>query len=220
MKKQIVRKSLAEEVSELLLNQIGSALYKIGDQLPTEPVLMQEFGVGRSSVREAIRILENRGVVRVQQGVGTFVASKTAVADSLSKQLQSAGPDDISEVRQILEIKIAEKAAVNRTEEDILAIRAALLKRNQAADQKDMLRWLEADIDFHICIAEACKNVILTELYKTFAEQQLKNSIAENYGDENSMHRLTVYHEDLVEALISKSPQKAVAIILQMHSVE
>lgn len=220
MKKQIIRKSLAEEVSVRIQDQVIAGEYNIDDQLPTEPVLMKEFGVGRSSIREAVRILENKGIVRVHQGVGTFVASKTAVGEPLSKQLQTAHVNDISEVRELLEIKIAEKAAVNRTNANIEAIREALNKRNEAADQNEMIQWLEADIRFHISIAEASKNPILTELYKTFAEQELKSSIAESYSGNISMHRLTAFHEDLLTAIINQHPERAVKAILQMRETE
>jgi len=123
MSELIVRKSLSEVVAERLQEQIISGAYKLEQQLPTEPELMKEFGVGRSSIREAIRKLENIGTVRVQQGVGTFVASKNTVTVPLSKRLQGARDIDVEEVRMLLELKIVEKAALNRTKKDITNIK-------------------------------------------------------------------------------------------------
>lgn len=220
MTNKIVKKSLAEEVSNRLQQNIMTGTYRVGDKLPTEPVLMEEYGVGRSSVREAIKILENKGIVNVQQGVGTFVASKTAARDSLSKQLQSARQSDISEVRALLEVKIVEKAALNRSDEDVKLLKQILKRRNKAADDNDLLKWLEEDIAFHVRIAEAAKNPILTSLYKIFAEEQMRSSIKENYSNDISMHRMTEYHEDLLKALIEKLPNKAVIAISQMHNLE
>jgi len=216
----IIRKSLSEVVAESLHEQIISGKYQLDQQLPTEPELMGEFGVGRSSIREAIRKLENTGVVRVQQGVGTFVASKNALSEPLSRRLQTAQEGDIEEVRELLELKIVEKAALNRTKKDIINIKAVLERRNKAADQNKLMVWLEEDINFHISIAEACKNPILTELYKTFGEQQLKRSIAKTYTKSFSMHRLTKWHEILVEAIVEQDVTKAVNAILAMHGEE
>jgi len=220
MNKLIVRKSLSEVVAERLQEQIQAGTYQLDQQLPTEPEMMKEFGVGRSSIREAIRTLENAGIVRVQQGLGTFVASKNAMAEPLSKRLQSASEEDIAEVRELLEIKIVEKAALNRTKKDITAIKACLEKRNKAADKNELVAWLEADINFHLSIAEACKNPILTELYKTFAEQQLKKSIAANYAQKTSLHRLTALHEQLVKCIVAQEPEKAIEVIVTMRKKE
>lgn len=217
MSELIVRKSLSEVVAERLQEQIISGAYKLEQQLPTEPELMKEFGVGRSSIREAIRKLENIGTVRVQQGVGTFVASKNTVTVPLSKRLQGARDADVEEVRMLLELKIVEKAALNRTKKDIVHIKDCLSRRNKAADQNDLSLWLEEDINFHLSVAEACKNPILIELYKTFAEQQLKKSIGDQYSAPISMHRLTPLHEELVESIISQDPERSIEISLAMH---
>ncbi|WP_200837118.1 FadR/GntR family transcriptional regulator [Dyadobacter sp. 3J3] len=214
----IIRKSLSEEVAERLQNQIQSGSYKLGEKLPSEPELMKEFGVGRSSIREAIRTLENYGILNVQHGVGSFVASQKGISEPLSKRLQGAKESDMQEVRELLEIKIVEKAAINRTDKDITKITNCLKIRNKAADEENLEQWLEADIAFHIAIADACKNPVLTELYKTFAEQQLKSSIAENYAGNISMHRFTELHELLLKSIEQKKPEMAVDAILKMRN--
>jgi DNA-binding FadR family transcriptional regulator len=218
MNKIIERKSLSEVVAEHLQGQIQSGFYQLEQQLPSEHQLTREFGVGRSSVREAIRKLENYGMVRVQQGLGTFVIAQNPVGESLSKLLHASEDDDIAEVRELLELKIVEKAALNRTEEDIRDMKAALEKRNKAADQNRLLPWLEGDIAFHLSIAAACKNPVLNNLYKTFAEQQLKESIKKNYAEQVSMHRLTKLHLQLLDAIIKKQPAKAMEIIKTMRN--
>eukprot|EP01034_Spumella_vulgaris_P047001 gene47001-58643_t len=97
MTTSIIRKSLSEEVAERLQNQIQSGSYKLGEKLPSEPELMKEFGVGRSSIREAIRTLENYGILNVQHGVGSFVASQKGISEPLSKRLQGAKESDMQE---------------------------------------------------------------------------------------------------------------------------
>src|SRR6478609_8975829 len=108
METQIKRQNLAEEVVNRLKQKISSGEFSEGQKLPSEPELMQLFGVGRSSIREAIRILSNSGVVRVQQGSGTYVESNPVIAEPLSKRLQRCDANDLVEVRQLLELKIAE----------------------------------------------------------------------------------------------------------------
>ena len=71
------KKSLAEEVSSLIREQINDGKLTKGEKLPTEPELMKLFGVSRSTVREAIKMLVNMGYLSVQQGRGTFVESVT-----------------------------------------------------------------------------------------------------------------------------------------------
>ena len=220
MEKLIDRKSLSEVVADRLGEQIKSGEYRLDQKLPIESELMKQFGVGRSSIREAIRTLENSGIVRVQQGIGTFVASQNAMSEPLAKRLQTAGSAELREVRELLEIKIVEKAAMNRTDADIKSITAFLEKRNKAADHNNLQDWLDADINFHMAIADASKNVILTELYKSFVEQQLKKSIAETYAKETPMHRFTAIHKQLLDCIIEQNPKKAIKAILAMHDKE
>ena len=75
----IQKKSLAEEVSSLIREQINDGKLTKGEKLPTEPELMKLFGVGRSTVREAIKMLVNMGYLSVQQGRGTFVSKRLGV---------------------------------------------------------------------------------------------------------------------------------------------
>ena len=78
----IRKRSLAEELAERLRQRITDEQFEVGEKLPAEPELMRIFGVGRSTVREAVKILVNMGFLKVQQGAGTFVESRAA-ADAL-----------------------------------------------------------------------------------------------------------------------------------------
>ena len=114
----IQKKSLADMIAETLKQQITEGTYRAGDKLPTEPELMKTFGVGRSSVREAVKLLVNMGVVRVQQGSGTFVAVPSN-NDDVNIKMSTADRTELDEVRKILDIAIVEKAVARRTEKDI-----------------------------------------------------------------------------------------------------
>lgn len=95
----IQKKSLADMVAEQLRRQITEGVYTIGDKLPTEPALMKTFKVGRSSIREAVKLLVNMGVVQVRQGAGTFVA-EASDANGGSINMSIADRTELDEVRK------------------------------------------------------------------------------------------------------------------------
>ncbi|BAV07772.1 DNA-binding transcriptional regulator, FadR family [Filimonas lacunae] len=204
----ITRKSLADEVAESLQQQIAAGKFKVNEQLPIEPELMKTFGVGRSSIREAIKLLVNSGYLRVQQGVGTFVADASGVKEPLSQRLKRSSKEDISEVRQLLELKIVEKAALKRTEADIKKMTRHLHKRLQMAEAGLLAESVEADIQFHIAVAEACKNDILADLYKSFTSHMQQQFLS--YKDAEIFITTNPIHEHLLQCIIDKDPKKAV----------
>jgi DNA-binding FadR family transcriptional regulator len=204
----IKRSGVCDEVVKQLQQQIITGKYKVGDKLPSESEMMQELGVGRSSVREAVRILANSGLLRVRQGLGTFVHMDNGTHVPWYQRLENANSKDLNEVRQLLELKIAEKAAINRTQKDIDKMTKLLKKRLDAAQRNLPAECIEADIQFHIAIAEAAKNNILTDLYKNIAAQ-IKKSFREAYTDTGIFILKHELHAALLQSIIDKNPRKA-----------
>ena len=204
----IHKRSLAEEVAEQLRAAIADCKYQAGEQLPTEPELMKQFGVGRSSVREAIRILANSGLLRVQQGVGTFIEAPAGITEPFHQRLKRAESQDLDEVRQLLEMKIAEKAAANHTAADIKKIKAMLDKRNALAKTGPLEDCIQADIDFHMSIAEAAGNPILTDLYQSFS-LQLKSWFLKVHVNMDKFRETDILHEELYESIKARDGKKA-----------
>lgn len=202
------RLSLAEEVADRLQELIVSGKYAVGQQLPTEPELMGQFSVGRSSIREAVKILAHRGLVRVQQGLGTFVLSQSGTGEALSQRLQRADFKDLNEVRFLLEVKIAEKAALHRNNKDIEKMKGFLKKRFEYASNDQLEPCVQADINFHNALAEAGKNDIMRDLYKTVAEH-LKKSFLQRFGNTDTFIDTQHYHDALLQAVIDRDPKKA-----------
>jgi DNA-binding FadR family transcriptional regulator len=201
----IKRRSLADEVASKLQQQIVLGKYKENDQLPIEPELMRTFGVGRSTIREAIKILANAGMLRVQQGLGTFVEKPTGIRETLTQRLKRADIEDLDEVRQLLEMKIAEKAADNRTTADIKKMRRMLDLRRLAGNVDEAI---DADIKFHTAIAEASKNEILADLYKTFAVQ-IKGAFRDSFSNTTIFKETQELHEQLLKHIESGDARKA-----------
>ncbi|UTN03269.1 FadR family transcriptional regulator [Flavobacterium bizetiae] len=203
----INKKSLAEEVASKLQEQISLGQYKINEKLPIEAELMKSFGVGRSSIREAMKLLANSGLLRIQQGVGTFVQEVTGTQEPMDQRLKRASLKDLDEVRQLLELKIAEKAAINRTDDDIVAMKQHLANRMKTANEGLLEECVEADIQFHIAIAEASKNEILADLYKSVSKH-LKKEFLKLYPDTEVFKETYIIHEQLLKNIIAKDPKK------------
>jgi DNA-binding FadR family transcriptional regulator len=204
----ITKRSLAEEIADKLKEQITAGYYKISEKLPTEPELMKSFGVGRSTIREATKSLVQTGLLRIQQGAGTFVEQTTITTEPLDYRLKRADFQELDEVRQLIEMKIAEKAATTRSEKDIIAIRKHLADRKQAGLDNLIEACIEADIQFHTAIAEAAKSEILFDLYKSIAIH-LKKWFLQIYPDTQIFIDTQQLHEQLLNSIIACDSRQA-----------
>ena len=212
----IQKKSLADMIAETLKQQITEGTYRVGDKLPTEPELMKTFGVGRSSVREAVKLLVNMGVVRVQQGSGTFVAVPSN-NDDVNIKMSTADRTELEEVRKILDIAIVEKAVARRTEKDIERMRASLEKRKVNAEKGLLEECIEADLNFHIAIADAAHNRILADIYRS-AATHLLSEFNRIYNGTDCFINSQTSHEKLLKHIIAgdlKNARKTATIIVE-----
>lgn len=139
-----------------------------GERLPTEATLMDELGVGRSTLREAVRVLEREGLVRVRQGSGTYVAQPDR-AELLAAALGAPEREQITEVRRMLEPEIARMAAERRTPDQAREILRLAVRRATFRTAGDVEGLVEADLDLHRAVATATNNPVLRDLYDAFA---------------------------------------------------
>lgn len=157
---------LAEQVQEQLYDYITAHSMKPGDKLPNEFKLAEQFGVGRSTVREAVKLLVSRNVLETRRGSGTYVKDLIpADMDPLnlrSVQDKVALAMDLVDLRLILEPGIAELAAYNATEEEIQHLQELC----DATEYKieNNLYYIQDDIDFHTYIARCSKNKVVEQL--------------------------------------------------------
>lgn len=171
------RASLVDQVIEQLKDQITSGSWQMHAKIPTETVLAEQLGVGRNTVREAVRALTHAGLLECRQGDGTYVRAISELSGAMARRLRAAEHMEILEVRRALEVEAAKLAAVRRTEGDIELIEAALKRRDQAWVAADTDTFVEADLAFHIAVVEATHNRVLIDLYKDFSTA-LRASIA------------------------------------------
>jgi DNA-binding FadR family transcriptional regulator len=158
---------LVEQATERLREQITGGHWPVGTRLPGETTLAKELGVGRSTVREALRALAGAGLVRPRQGAGVFVIATEPVEDWPTR-LRRATVTDVYEVRMAVEVHAAHLAATRRTDDDIAALRAALEER-RAASARDDAAFVDADIALHRAVVAAAGNPLLTDLFTEFA---------------------------------------------------
>lgn len=204
----INKQSLADKVAAKIQEQVLLGKYQVNDKLPIEPELMKSFGVGRSTIREAIKILTNSGLLRVQQGAGTFVAKTTATTEPFDQRIKRTDIKDLNEIRELFEMKIAEKAALNRTAKDIETIRQHLANRKLYAELGELEACIDADIKFHVAIAEASKNEILADLFKSIS-WHLKKTFEQLHKDCQDFLQTQSMHQQLLDSITAQDAKKA-----------
>ena len=162
-----IRGSLLVDNTEIaIFNYIKETPIPVGQKLPNEFELAEMFGVGRSTIREAVKALSSKNVVSIRQGSGTYVKSHTASYFDplgLSKtkdKLQLA--HDLISVRIMLEPEIAGLAAENATPEEIEQIEMYCNEVERLI--KEGNEYQDSDIMFHSAIAKASRNIVVKEL--------------------------------------------------------
>lgn len=209
MFKNIERKKLGDQVIHQLQEKISLGELKPGEKIPTETELMTLFGVGRSTVREAVRVLAKAGLLEVRQGDGTYVLDRTNNLEPLEHRLRRASILEVYEVRRALELEIAKLAARRRSEEDLLAMRESLAKRREARRVNDKRSYVDADLLFHLAIAAASKNSVLTDLYFSFSNT-VRDALDKLISDQELHKNQISIHEQLLAAIERQDEQAAV----------
>jgi DNA-binding FadR family transcriptional regulator len=158
---------LVEQATVRLREQISSGEWPVGTRLPGENALATTLGVGRSTVREALRALAGAGLVQSRQGAGVFVIAAEPPRD-WRDTLRRAAISDVYEVRMLLEVQAVRLAAVRRTAEQIVAMRDALAARRRAAASPNDAAFVDADIALHATVVAAAGNPVLNDLFAEF----------------------------------------------------
>lgn len=162
---RVERKRLSDSVAAQLTELITQNVYRAGEKLPPERVLSEQFGVSRSSMREAIRSIESSGLVSSSHGVGVFVISNTM--ETLSQRdflvFEDFTVKELFEIRRTLEGEAAFLAAERRTPPDETDLDQILTEclRPGLTDEG----FVELDVKLHQAVARAAKNRLLLRLY-------------------------------------------------------
>ncbi|WP_394162533.1 FadR/GntR family transcriptional regulator [Galactobacter valiniphilus] len=152
-------------VLSTLRSRLKDGTWPVGTRLPGEHELAAELGVGRNTVREALRTLVNAGLLTARRGDGTYVIATDELEAALARRVDSEEAHRVLEVRGALEIETARLAATRATEADLADLRALLAERTDATARHDDAAFLRADLAFHEAVARASGNELLLELY-------------------------------------------------------
>ena len=200
---------------ELIVQQVEDSILqgqlKPGDQLPAERDLAQRFGVSRTAVREAVKTLREKGLVEAYSGRGTFVTNGTsqAIRQSLDLMIrinQQDGSANLVELRLVLEPEIAGLAA-SRIDEQLLAtMRESVAVMDRSLRDPDA--FVEADLDFHLALAEAVGNPLILSLLDSIVGL-LREQRSRIFNIDGGPERGQFHHKRILAAIEQHDPVSA-----------
>ncbi len=209
---------LYERIVSQIEQRIEAGDLNVGDQLPAERELAEQFTVSRTAVREAVKALRQKGLVEIRPGRGTFITDGTTdtLRNSFGLLMKFGGKNgsmNLVEVREILEPEIAALAANRITDEYIAAMREAVKIMDTALDNVDM--FVEADLDFHLALAEGTQNPLIPILIDPIIDllREQRKGIGLTKG---GLQRGQVHHKKILDA-ISRHDAKAARQAMQDH---
>jgi len=162
------RESAYQQSLDWMRGRIAQGDWTVGERIPTEPELMTLLGVGRNTVREAIKTLTSTGILEIRRGSGTFVRARTDIGGLLGRQVAVAEMLNVFEVRRALETEAVRLACGRRTDDDLRSLSALLDERQRTTDQPS--RFADADLAFHLGVVEAAHNPVLSDLFAGILE--------------------------------------------------
>lgn len=195
-----------ETIVQLRARILGGE-WPVGSRIPTEPQLVTALGVGRNTIREAIRALVHAGVLERRQGSGTYVVSVDELAPVVARQLTDDRMTEVVEVRRALEVEAARLAALRRTSGDLAALSDALAAREAAWRGGRVNEFVVADAALHTTVVAAAHNGMLAELHASIGTA-MRSTVAATMGEALVPERY-VDHSRLVAAIRAGDPERA-----------
>lgn len=196
--------SVVEQFEEL----IETGEWPVGSRIPPEQELVEQLGVGRSTVREAVRALEHAGLLEPRRGDGTYVRARHGLSAALLRRTRASNVLEVLEVRNSIERAAARTAAERRTAEDIEKITAALATQHAARETGDEEAFLAADAEFHGAIIAATHNAVLIELWEGLSAA-LSVGVATVMAELRREHIDFPDHDTLAQAIIDGDEERA-----------
>jgi len=195
----VPRQSLVASTIDSLRARLTDGTWRIGDRLPPEAELASGLGVGRNTVREAVRALSHSRMLEVRQGDGTYVRSVIDPAETI-RRIDRTSIRDHLELQSMLEAEAARFAARRRTDDDLMKLRTLLEARGERTQHGDLEEFLRRDREFHLAVAAAAHNTAIEELYRYFAIAIATHTAAIRDGGELPEPDLST-HRAIVDAI-------------------
>lgn len=200
------RAGLVDQVIEQMRRAITSGEWPVGQRIPPEPELVTALGVGRNTVREAVRALSHAGLLEVRQGDGTFVRATSEISGAV-RRMCGTELKEVLQVRRTLEMEGARLAAKHRTDAELARLTELLHKRDVAMEAEQWAEVIEHDTAFHVLLVQCSHNTLLAELYQGLTEA-VKASVAASV-DTSQPGVDQVSHTGLLHAVRDGDQEKA-----------
>src|ERR1700704_2664861 len=202
---------LYEQIVQQVEESILKGQLKPGDQLPAERDLAQSFGVSRTAVREAVKTLREKGLVEAYSGRGTFVTNGTSHAirqslDLMIRVSKQEGAIHLAELRQVLEPEIAALAASRIEEQLLTTMRESVTAMDRSLHDPDA--YIEADLDFHLALAEAVGNPLVLSLLDSIVGL-LREQRSRIFNVQGGPERGQFHHKRILAAVEQRDPEAA-----------
>lgn len=207
---KIIKKiSAVDQVYENLLHHISSSKSRVGDQLPTESMLCKETGLGRGTIREALKSLQAKGYIEIRPGKGSFIVSKTPInTNSLSDWFKNNAIklQDLTTVRLGLEPMATSLAIEHCSKEQLEDLIAIYQKAEKLVQEKKYIELGENDQDFHNKIFEICGNPFMIQINQII-NKHLEQFRERTFSIQHNVENFIPAHKAIVQAFIDKNPK-------------
>lgn len=207
--KKVKQKTVVDQVMDQIKELIASGEYKPGDKIPTEMELAKDFGLGRSSIREAIKIFNYLGVLESRAAIGTIVRERSQISTEALTWSLLLGEDEFEEMidlRGAIELRCMCKLSreiekdTDEAKELISSLEDIVEKMKSASSRKDYVKISDLDLNFHLLIIDSTGNELFKSLYETLKSFLIEEveTTNRNYQDPEEIWK---EHRMLLDAL-------------------
>ncbi|HUX13277.1 MAG TPA: FCD domain-containing protein [Spirochaetia bacterium] len=216
---KIHQKTVVTQVMARIKELIASGTYKVNDRIPTENELAQMFGVGRSSVREAVKIFQHLGVLEARVPKGTFVCDRAKISSEAitwAILLGEHGLNEVIDLRRVIELEgvsavvmglrvsAPEAAAVVRR------LRTIVEEMKTAAESESIEDLVQADYNFHAALIGATGNALFSSIYETL-HAFMQEEIRRTYQSIRDLAEIPADHQDIIDHIVRADSADAAA---------
>ncbi|MFA6505221.1 MAG: FCD domain-containing protein, partial [Treponemataceae bacterium] len=214
---RIFQKTVVEQVMDRLKVLITSGTYKVGDKIPTEQELAERFGIGRSSIREAIKIFQHLGILESRVPKGTFLQPRSRISTEAITWALLLGDDDMWEIIELREIIEQRSFAhlMERRDTDTVgfqrtvdSLQNEVDKMGKAVHDQNLDALVQADLDFHSAIIRAGGNKLFTDILLTL-NSFMREEIRKTFKEMDDLIDVSRDHQQILDRIKSDDIAKA-----------